>query len=126
MKSNHSSLACRAYMVQGAHTYIGVFGSGSSTCCRVVTILDNYFSYEVLKVAECRERFTVDQVLGLIHEIKVHEFTNAEIKASKKMLQLSQVQYSMNLSEPARVAEREKETGATIIPLWPQGQKPAA
>ncbi|MDJ1503506.1 hypothetical protein [Xanthocytophaga agilis] len=126
MKSNQSSLARRAYKVQGAHTFIGVFGSGSSACCRVVTIMDNYISYEVLKVAECRERFAVDQELGLIHEIEVYEFTNAETKATKKLMQLFQIQYSMNLSEPARVAERQREEGARIIPLWPQGIQPAA
>ncbi|MDJ1498914.1 hypothetical protein QNI19_38660 [Cytophagaceae bacterium DM2B3-1] len=126
MKSNQSSLARRAYKVQGAHTFIGVFGSGSSACCRVVTILDNYVSYEVLTVSACKERFAIDNELGLIHEIKVYEFTNAETKATKKLMRLFQIQYSMNLLEPARVAEREKETGARVIPLWPEGKKPAA
>ena len=118
MKSSSPYLVRRAWMVQGAHTFIGVFGSGTTARCRVVTVMDNYMSCEVLTVAECKERFAIDYQMGLVHEIEGHQFTNAETQASKKLLELYQVQYSMNLAEPGRVAEREQEE-AVIIPLKP-------
>ncbi len=110
MKNTSPYLVRRAYVIQGSPTFIGVFGSGLAARCRIVTIHDNYMSCEVLTVAACRERFATEYQMGRVREIEGHHFTNAETEASRKLLELFQVQYTMNLAEPER-----KE--ALIIPL---------
>ena len=92
MKSNKNPRIARAaYMVEGSGTFIGVFGHGPATRCRVVTVTETWVSIEVMTVPQTKERFEVDQQLGFVREIEDFVFTNMETKAFARMLELVDV-----------------------------------
>ena len=89
-----------AYVVEGSSTFIGVFGSGSAARCRVVSVMENYVSIEVMTVPQTKDRFHIDAELGLIKLVPSYVFGNHEAKALWRLQQLSDMRFMRETAAP--------------------------
>ena len=87
-----------AYVVQGSSTFIGIFGHGSETRCRIVTVLNNYVAVEVLTVPQTKARFEEDNELGFVRPVPAYVFQNHEGKALWRLRQFTEARYMQEVA----------------------------
>ncbi len=99
-KTQNAALPRAAYLVEDSTTMIGVFGSGSAARCRIVTVMDNYVSIEVLTVPQTKDRFGQSADFGHVKEIPPYVFGNHEGKAAWRLQQLSEMRFMREIAAP--------------------------